>query len=93
MSDLLRCKSCGGVFERTQRDGAPYAHACPPVLVALTVQRNGRALTIPPSQFIDGDVELARDYGSRANARDENHPGRGFPAGAIRAEGNGIERV
>jgi len=37
-----RCKSCGGRYERVQRDGSIYFHACPPRIVGpdeTTVER------------------------------------------------------
>lgn len=28
---MLKCQSCGGTYEDTQRDGAAYYHRCPPL--------------------------------------------------------------
>lgn len=46
---MVKCESCGGVYEPVQPDGMPYFHACPP----LALHELRRAI-------VDGTVQLSR---------------------------------
>ncbi len=56
----VRCQSCKGEYERTQRDGARYFHACAP-LANPAHQPDPAAPAFDPRETVE-----------RRNKRDEN---------------------
>lgn len=65
------CPVCRGEYDSVQR-GAPYLHACAPMLESITVRRGDRTLTVKPDQVRALDVEIDRQYADRPGAIDEN---------------------
>lgn len=67
----ITCPVCGGEYAR-ERNGEAYLHACPPLLDALTVSRNGETRRVSPEERRDGEEELERHYVERPHKIDEN---------------------
>lgn len=89
----VKCRSCGGEYEPTQRDGLRYFHACAPLPGLVLVRRNGELMAVNADATLpDADVLVGHAV-ERPNKRDENVQPRGARQGKPIAEGAGVERV
>ena len=81
---MVKCVTCGGVYEPVLADGLRYFHVCPPLSVAelaAAVQAGKVRLPDDPATGAAETPEIAvtrRTY-ERANARDENVTRDGLP--------------
>ena len=87
---MLKCQSCGATYERIQRDGTEYFHACAPLSRGeLQAAVDAGHVKLPKGETVD-DAHARRPY-ERPNKRDENLKAtRGKGAGEIKAEGAGV---
>lgn len=91
---MVKCQSCGGIYEPVLSDGMQYFHACPPLSAPeLQAAVDAGAVTLPKGETVEEAV-LLRTY-ERANKRDENvvagsDPDKDAP---IKAEGDGAVEV
>ena len=74
---MIQCRSCGGTYQATGRDGVAYFHACAPLApweLAAAAQAGLVALPIDPATSLPepAAVAVTRRLYTRATARDEN---------------------
>lgn len=63
----MRCKSCGGEYSDTLKDGSRYAHACPPIIL-VSVERDGRPARVSLGELRPTDVIAVTRAGEPAKA-------------------------
>jgi hypothetical protein len=94
---LMKCRSCGGVYETDQHRSTKYFHACPPIEL-VTVDRLGVVLEVERKDVAPDDRELRARLVPRPGARDENVRVTGFDRNgtaetARKADGDGVDPV
>lgn len=94
---LMKCESCGGVYETDQERQTRYFHACPPIEV-VTVDRAGAIVTVPREEVQPDDKPIRAKVIPRPDGRDENvvvvdHKVDGTAVAAIKSEGKGVTPI